>query len=127
MSKSGIIYGGHTQQKRDFSKTLRESMTLAEKTIWGFLKANRLNGIHFRRQQIIEGFIVDFYCHAAGLIIEIDGPIHERRKEQNAKREQVLKARGLRILRFSNDRVRYDLFNVLEEILAVTYPPAPSL
>lgn len=120
MNKSGIVYGRHTQRKRRFAKSLRQSMTLAEKTIWGFLKSNRLNGMHFRRQQIIEGFIVDFYCDATGLIIEIDGPIHERQKEQDAKREQVLKAHGLRILRFSNDRIRYDLFNVLEEIIAAT-------
>jgi len=120
MNKSVIIYEGHTRRKQHVAKTLRQSMTLAEKTIWGFLKTNRLNGFHFRRQHIIEGFIVDFYCRAAGFIIEIEDPIHERRKKQDAKREQVLKACGLRILRFSSDRVRYDLFNVLEEILAAT-------
>ena len=120
MNKSVIIYEGHTRRKQHVAKTLRQSMTLAEKTIWGFLKTNRLIGFHFRRQHIIEGFIVDFYSRSAGFIIEIEDPIHERRKKQDAKREQVLKACGLRILRFSSDRVRYDLFNVLEEILAAT-------
>mgnify|MGYP006186234345 CR=1 FL=1 len=120
MDRLALIYVGHTQRQRDFVMLLRQSMTLAEKTIWGFLKSKRLKGLHFRRQQIIEGFIVDFYCHAASLIIEIDGPGREGLKEQDAKRKQVLKACGLRILRFSDDRVRYDLFNVLEEILAAT-------
>lgn len=122
MSRSDLIQGRHAKRKRKFTKRLRPSMTPAEKTIWGFLKSNRLNGRHFRRQQIIKGFIVDFYCHAAGLVIEIDGPAHERRKAQYAAREQVLKASGLRILKFSNDRIRYDLYNVLEEILAAAVP-----
>ena len=61
MNKSVIIYEGHTRRKQHVAKTLRQSMTLAEKTIWGFLKTNRLNGFHFRRQHIIEGFIVVFF------------------------------------------------------------------
>jgi very-short-patch-repair endonuclease len=53
-------------------------------------------GVHFRRQQIIAGFIVDFYCHKAGLVIELDGDIHDLQKEEDARREKVLSEIGLR-------------------------------
>ena len=51
-------------------------MTPAEKILWQELRANKL-GVHFRRQQAIAGFIVDFYCHKAGLVVEVDGDIHD--------------------------------------------------
>ncbi|NJL61087.1 MAG: DUF559 domain-containing protein [Methylacidiphilales bacterium] len=44
-------------------------------------EGNILNGLHFSRQQIIDGFIADFYCHAAGFMIEVDGEIHDRQME----------------------------------------------
>jgi very-short-patch-repair endonuclease len=58
------------------SRELRHEMTLAECKLWERLRANRLEGFHFRRQQIIEPYIVDFYCHQAALVIEVDGGIH---------------------------------------------------
>jgi very-short-patch-repair endonuclease len=60
------------------------------------LRANKL-GVHFRRQQVIEGFIVDFYCHKAALVIEVDGDIHDLQQEEDASREKVLSEMGLRI------------------------------
>ncbi len=51
-------------------------MTSAEKLLWQELRANKL-GVHFRRQQVIAGFIVDFYCHKADLIVEVDGETHD--------------------------------------------------
>ncbi|MDP1545983.1 MAG: endonuclease domain-containing protein [Anaerolineales bacterium] len=70
--------------------------TSAEKILWQELRANKL-GVHFRRQQIIAGFIVDFYCHKAALVIEVDGDIHDLQQEEDARREKVLKQMGLRI------------------------------
>jgi very-short-patch-repair endonuclease len=58
------------------SRELRHNMTLAEKLLWERLRAHQLDGLRWRRQQIIDGFIVDFYCYAASLIIELDGAIH---------------------------------------------------
>ncbi|WP_292738042.1 DUF559 domain-containing protein [Nostoc sp. JL31] len=60
------------------AKELRQQMTPEEKILWQHLRANRLNGLHFRRQQIINGFIADFYCHSTALVIEVDGKIHEQ-------------------------------------------------
>ncbi len=55
----------------------RRNMTAAEKILWSCLRANWLDGWHFRRQQIIAGYIVDFYCHSARLVVEVDGEIHQ--------------------------------------------------
>ncbi|MCC5624731.1 endonuclease domain-containing protein [Nostoc sp. CHAB 5715] len=84
------------------AKELRQQMTPEEKILWQHLRANRLNGLHFRRQQIINGFIADFYCHATALVIEVDGKIHEQQAEYDAERDKVLSARGLRLLRIKN-------------------------
>ena len=71
-------------------------MTPAEKTLWEELRANKL-GVHFRRQQVIQGFIVDFYCHKSALVIEVDGDVHDLQKEEDERRERVLSEMGLRI------------------------------
>ncbi|WP_369426718.1 endonuclease domain-containing protein [Waterburya agarophytonicola] len=63
-------------QKIKRAKELRQNMTPVEKILWDYLRAKRLNNLKFRRQQIIEEFIVNFYCHSLGLIIEVDGEIH---------------------------------------------------
>ncbi|MEH2369274.1 endonuclease domain-containing protein [Nostoc sp.] len=98
------------------AKELRQQMTPEEKILWQHLCANRLNGLHFRRQQIINGFIADFYCHATALVIEVDGKIHEQQAEYDAERDKVLSVRGLRLLRIKNEEVRHELDKVLMRI-----------
>lgn len=105
-----------TDRKYDFAKQLRRKMTPAEAKLWACLRANRLAGIHFRRQQIIEPFIVDFYCHQAALIIEIDGDIHQFQQEADRRREDFLRSHGYRIIRFSNEQVMQEIEAVLETI-----------
>ncbi len=90
-------------------------MTPAEKILWQELRANKL-GVHFRRQQVIAGFIVNFYCHKAGLVVEVDGDIHDLQQEEDARREKVLRELGLRIVRFRNDEVMKGLSTVLGKI-----------
>jgi very-short-patch-repair endonuclease len=79
-------------------------MTPAEKILWQELRANKLR-VHFRRQQVIAGFIVDFYCHKAGLVVEVDGDVHDLQQEEDTRREKVLSEMGLRIVRFRNEEV----------------------
>jgi len=98
------------------AKLLRQNMTDAEKTLWKQIRTNKLDGYHFRRQQIIYGFIVDFYCHEAALIIEIDGEIHRNTKEYDYERESILRNSGFRIIRFSNDDIENRLSYVLNSI-----------
>jgi very-short-patch-repair endonuclease len=59
------------------ARALRKEMTPAEQTLWSELRGNQLHGAKFRRQQVIAGYIADFYCHAARLVIELDGPVHQ--------------------------------------------------
>ena len=88
-----------TSTKVRRAKELRRQMTPEEKILWQHLRTNQLNGFHFRRQQIIDGFIADFYCHAARLVIEVDGKIHQHQADYDAERDRVLSARGLQLLR----------------------------
>jgi very-short-patch-repair endonuclease len=115
--KRGIITGQKIDPaKLERAKELRRNMTPAERRLWQRVRANRLDGFHFRRQQIIDGFIVDFYCHAAGLVVEVDGSIHDERTEYDAERDRILRARGLRMLRFRNKEIMRNLEGVLERI-----------
>jgi very-short-patch-repair endonuclease len=98
MSVKNIIPGQKvTKEKQERARELRRNMTPVEKILWNELRANKL-GVHFRRQQVIAGFIVDFYCHKAALVIEVDGDIHDLQKEEDERREKVLSALGLRSL-----------------------------
>ncbi len=109
MPVKNIIPGQHvTREKLQRSRELRREMTPAEKILWEELRANKL-GVRFRRQQVIQGFIVDFYCHQAGLVVEVDGDIHDLQQEEDARREKALTEMGLRVVRFRNDEVVREL------------------
>jgi very-short-patch-repair endonuclease len=104
-------------EKLERARELRRGMTSAEKMLWQELRGDKL-GVHFRRQQIIAGFIVDFYCHSASLVIEVDGDIHDakRQKENDRQRERILNEMGLRIVRFRNDEIEKELAGLLSRI-----------
>jgi very-short-patch-repair endonuclease len=104
-----------TKAKLERAKELRREMTPAEKLLWQEVRAKKL-GVRFRRQQVIQGFIVDFYCHQAGLVVEVDGDIHDLQKEEDERREKVLSELGLRIVRFGNDEVGKNLSAVVGKI-----------
>jgi very-short-patch-repair endonuclease len=110
------------QVKAERARELRGTMTPAERLLWAALRGHSLNRMHFRRQQVIDGFIVDFYCSAAGLVIEVDGPVHAAQTQQDAERDRILAARGLHILRISNDDVLHHLPNILERISTACSP-----
>ena len=84
-----------TKEKLQRAKELRRDTTPAEKILWQELRGNKL-GVHFRRQQVIAGFIVDFYCHKAALVVEVDGDIRDLQQEEDARRDKVLSEMGLR-------------------------------
>ena len=116
-SRRDVVTGQHVaNDKVKIVRRLRSQMTDEEKRLWQHLRGNRLDGVHFRRQQIIDGFIVDFYCHSVGLVIEVDGEVHENQVAYDADRDAILKARGLKILRISNDAIRTNPDGVLELI-----------
>jgi len=82
----------------------------------------------FRRQHVIGRFVVDFYCARARLVIEVDGPIHQLQREEDATRQGYLESLNLRVLRFSNDEVLARPENVLSAISEAlkTSPPAAA-
>jgi len=113
-----IIVLGHSPDrvKADRARELRRNMTPEETLLWQHLRAHRFDGLHWCRQQVIDGFIADFYCHAAGVIVEIDGGIHTQQAEYDKARDQVLASRNLLILRFTNTQVTSDISGVLARI-----------
>jgi very-short-patch-repair endonuclease len=120
MSAEGIIPGQTINPTlQEAAKQLRKNMTPQEKVLWGHLRANRMSGLHFRRQQIIDGYIVDFFCHRAGLVIEVDGLIHLRQKDYDQERDEQLKSRGLRVIHIRNDEIELNLEEVLDNIRVI--------
>lgn len=105
-----------TAVKVQRARELRRDMTPEEALLWQALRRFRPRGYTFRRQQIISGFIADFYCFQARLVIEVDGGIHREQVEYDAARDAVIAAHGLHILRIPNDAVRDHLDHVLQQI-----------
>jgi len=99
------------------ARELRQPLTPAEEKVWARVRARQL-GLHFRRQHPISRFIVDFYCAAARLIVEVDGEIHAEpdQIEYDAARTEWLMSHGNRVMRFSNRDVRENLESVLASI-----------
>jgi len=98
------------------AQELRKDMTNTEKILWSKLRKNQLNGLIFRRQHPIGRYIADFYCHELKLIVELDGCIHNKRKEYDKNRDKFLEAGGYTVLRFSNDEIENSIEDVLERI-----------
>jgi very-short-patch-repair endonuclease len=98
------------------AKYLRENMTDTEKILWNELKLNKIDGYRFKAQHPIDIYVVDFYCHKAKLVIEIDGKMHEFQKNEDISRADEIKSFGLKVIRFSNNDIRKNLTNVIEKI-----------
>jgi very-short-patch-repair endonuclease len=113
---------------RNNAKALRRDMTEAERIIWYNVRAHRFQGASFRRQTPVGPYVVDFICHAAKLIIELDGGQHFEPENisLDLRRDAYLRALGYRVLRFSNLDVMTNKAGVLETI-AAALRKAPSL
>jgi very-short-patch-repair endonuclease len=100
------------------ARELRQPQTPAEATLWRALRNRNLN-YKFRRQHPIDNFIIDFYCAQVRLCIELDGASHMEasQKEYDLARTAYLEDLGYKMIRFTNDDVRYNLNAVVEEIV----------
>jgi very-short-patch-repair endonuclease len=107
-----------TGVKLEAARRLRREATPAEAVLWEALRGRRLNGLKFRRQQPLLGFVTDFYCEELNLAIELDGSVHHSTdaKAHDSEREAVLKGAGIKVLRFTNEAVLKDLTAVLKSI-----------
>src|SRR5690349_6718064 len=86
-------------QMLELARTFRKAPTASEAIVWRELRGGRIAGLRFRRQQPIGPFIVDFFCPLYGLIVEVDGPIHESQRDYDHERQVLLEACGYRVLR----------------------------
>jgi very-short-patch-repair endonuclease len=114
--RAASFYGGRDPE---LPRALRRRLTDAEAALWRHLRAGQLQGRKFRRQQALGPYIVDFYCHECGLIVEVDGGQHfdVLQLKQDQVRTDWLEARGLRVLRFTNLDILNERELVLERIL----------
>jgi very-short-patch-repair endonuclease len=113
-----------------FARTMRRQPTAAENLLWDSLRNEKLDGHVFRRQHPIGLHILDFYCHAARLCIEIDGGIHQQedQKAYDQERQEFLtKEKGIRVLRLTNEDILHALSDALDRIrVSLRSSPLPS-
>ena len=99
------------------AREMRHPQTPAEATVWRYLR-NRNQGFKFRRQHAIVRFIIDFYCAELKLCIEIDGDTHVEidQQEYDTARTEYLELLGRKVIRFTNEDVRYNIQGVVHAI-----------
>ena len=108
-------------QLLQFAKSMRHTATDAEHLMWQLSRAKRFMNLKFRRQHVITPYIVDFYCHELGLVIELDGGQHgtDDAIEYDAERTKFLEALGLTVVRYLNHDVLGRTGVVLEDLCQV--------
>ena len=113
-----ITKNSYSQKKLQFAKNLRHNQTDAEGLLWYYIRSKQLGGFKFKRQQIIGKYIVDFVCFKKELIIELDGSQHGEIDiiKSDKIRDDFLKYRGFKILRFWNGEIYKNCFEVLDFI-----------
>ncbi|MFW9606187.1 MAG: endonuclease domain-containing protein [Pseudomonas sp.] len=100
------------------ARTLRNHMTDAEQRLWACIRRQKIEGVAFYRQKPLLGYVVDFYCAAAMLVIEVDGEYHRTAAQcaQDKQRTEDLESLGIKVLRFENAQILGALSAVIERI-----------
>lgn len=114
--------------KKRFARILRNQQTNSEKIVWELIRDRKFMNLKFRRQHVIEGFVLDFYCHEIRLGIEIDGGIHNKRKDYDRIRQQIIESEGIAVLRISNKEISENKRSILQKIknlMKNNPPPLP--
>ncbi|MBO6717506.1 MAG: endonuclease domain-containing protein [Rhizobiaceae bacterium] len=101
---------------RRFAREMRADSTKAENLLWQALRNKQLEGLKFKRQVPMDGYIADFVCFEAKLIVEVDGGQHSE-SPRDAERDSHFAAQGFRTLRFWNDEIERNLDGVCRSIL----------
>lgn len=125
------------RQKRIFNRnlekpkrqSLRVNATLAERKLWFYLSDRRLLGYKFRRQVSLGPYIMDFYSYDLELAIEVDGDSHFTKQAQqyDRHRQDYIESFGVKVLRFTNDEVLYNVDEVLAKIIHfIKHQPRPA-
>ncbi len=101
---------------KPLAREMRTEPTAAENHLWQRLRRKQIHGYKFRRQHVIDRFIIDFFCADARLVVEVDGPTHEYTEAEDALRTEFLESLGLHVLRFTNGEVLQSTDAVVERI-----------
>lgn len=117
------------------TRSLRKNQTYYEELLWEVVRNRQILGKKFLRQFPIKYkwrdkrrfFIADFYCHEGRLIVELDGAVHDKRKNYDQERDFVVKSLGIKTLRFKNQEVEADLSLVIQKIKDVLVSTPPLL
>ncbi len=96
---------------------MRAHATRGERLLWQRLRRRQL-GVSFRRQVVIDRFIVDFFCWERALVVEVDGGVHDNQVDRDAERDRLLRSKGARVLRVRDEDVIADVDSVLRMIRA---------
>ena len=114
--------------RRPRARRLRAKATDAERRLWRELRVLKVKGLHFRRQAPMGRYYVDFVCHSAKLVVELDGRQHSgAAADYDAKRTEFLHSRGYTVLRFWNFEVMRNRQSVVDAIFAVATLPPPEI
>ena len=116
--KRGIdLYGVQLRRSVEQARLFRRNPTRSEELMWSALRGGRLSGLKFRRQHPIGPFIADFYCPQLGLVVEVDGAVHDGQKVRDGIRQRLIEERRIRFLRLSSAEVERDLQGALRKVL----------
>ena len=107
-------------KKLELARHFRKNPTKSEDAVWQMLRNRQIKNLKWRRQQVIDGFIADFYCAELNVVLEIDGSVHDNEevKEYDEFRTSVFASRGIRTFRLKNeDCDRQHLTELIEQII----------
>ena len=113
--KKNVFWCGESLFEK--ASSLRKQQTFAEEILWNYLRTKPF-GFKFRRQHPFSCYILDFYCHALKLVIEVDGSIHdtEEVKQNDLIRQKQMEQEGLVFLRFSNEELRLKPEEAIQQV-----------
>ena len=117
----GVIRNQKVNPKKlELAKQFRKNPTESEDAVWQMLRNRQIKNLKWRRQQVIDGFIADFYCAELNVVLEIDGSVHDKEdvKEYDEYRTSVFESKGIKTFRLRNeDCDKQHLTELIENII----------
>jgi len=114
------------EARRLLCRQLRREQTPPERLFWELVRDRRWAGLKFRRQHPLGRFVLDFYCPALQLAVELDGDVHGDQRERDQERDLLILDRGIRVVRVRNGDLLRDPEGVLAAIRAAVESPGPA-
>ena len=115
-----VVHRKINPKKLELARHFRKNPTESEDAVWQLLRNRQIKNLKWRRQQVIDGFIADFYCAELNVVLEIDGSVHDNEevKEYDEYRTSVFESRGIKVFRLKNeDCDKQHLTELIENII----------